>query len=374
MPFYKRVLLGDRERAIVTRKGRFDRILGPGEHVLFGRKIEVERHSVREVILASEWTDALAKDAWDQVAPYFTKVETGDREVAIVRFDGKLARVIGPASRVLFWRGPVEVTAEVIDAREQPAVPADLVMPLSRLGREANVSFTAVEEGKAALLYLDNRFVRLLGPGTHAFWNTAATPSVETVDLRVQALEIPGQEILTRDKVSLRVNIWAEYQVVDAVRAKTSVKDFAEHLYRAVQLAVRQSMGRRTLEEVLAEKTDIDAAVASVVRTEAEALGVRLAAMAIKDIVLPGEVREILNRVVTAEKEAQANLIRRREETAATRSLLNTARLLEENPLLVRLKELETLEKVAEKVDKITIHGGFDTLLNRLVTLGEEKQ
>ena len=374
MLFWKRVILGDQERAVVTRKGRFDRILGPGEHVLFGRGIEVERHSVRELVFASEWADFLAKQAPETVAAHFTKVETGDREVALVRFDGKLARVLGPASRVLYWRGPVEITAEVIDAREKPEVPADLVLPLARLGtRESQAAFAAVEEGKAGLLYLDNRFARLLGTGTYAFWNAAGAPRVETVDLRVQALEIPGQEILTRDKVSLRVNIWAEYQVVDPVQAKTGVKDFAEHLYRAVQLAVRQSLGRRTLEEVLAEKTDIDAAVAAVVRAEAEALGVRLAAMAIKDIVLPGEVREILNRVVTAEKEAQANLIRRREETAATRSLLNTARLLGENPLLVRLKELETLEKVAEKVEKITIHGGFDTLLSRLVTLGEEK-
>ena len=83
---------------------------------------------------------------------------------------------------------------------------------------------------------------------------------------------------------------------------------------------------------------------------------------------LPGDIREILNQVVTAEKQAQANLIRRREETAATRSLLNTAKLMEDNPLLVRLKELETLEKVAEKVEKITV-GGFDALLSDLVTI-----
>jgi len=100
--------------------------------------------------------------------------------------------------------------------------------------------------------------------------------------------------------------------------------------------------------------------------------GVRVGAIALKDVILPGEMREILNQVVLAEKQAQANLIRRREETAATRSLLNTARLLEENPLLVRLKELETLEKVAEKVDKITVNGGIDSLLTQLITLRPE--
>ena len=94
-----------------------------------------------------------------------------------------------------------------------------------------------------------------------------------------------------------------------------------------------------------------------------------VAVIALKDIILPGEMREIMNQVVTAEKQAQANLIRRREETAATRSLLNTAKLLEDNPILVRLKELETLEKLVEKVDRVTVNGGFEGLLENLLEM-----
>ena len=96
---------------------------------------------------------------------------------------------------------------------------------------------------------------------------------------------------------------------------------------------------------MLAEKTDIDEAVSADVRREMENYGVRVSVIALKDIILPGDIRDILNQVVTAEKQAQANLIRRREETAATRALLNTAKLMEDNPLLVRLKELEDAGK-----------------------------
>jgi regulator of protease activity HflC (stomatin/prohibitin superfamily) len=225
-----------------------------------------------------------------------------------------------------------------------------------------------VEDGKTGLLYLEGRFIRALDPGFYGFWNAAGAPRVDVVELRWQTLEIPGQEILTQDKVSIRVNVWAEYRVSDAIKAKQSVKDYAEYLYRTLQLAVRQTLGRRTLEEILAEKVDIDESVAAAIRKEAEAVGVFLGNMGLKDIILPGEMRDILNQVVTAEKQAQANLIRRREETAATRSLLNTAKLMENNPILVRLKDMETLEKIAEKVDKITV-GSFDTLLSSLVTL-----
>ena len=97
----------------------------------------------------------------------------------------------------------------------------------------------------------------------------------------------------------------------------------------------------------------------------------------VKDVILPGDVRELLNKVVEAERTAKANLIRRQEETAATRSLLNTARLMEDNPLLLRLKELEALEKLVEKVGRIDLHtgnaaGGLDALLQNLYRLRGE--
>jgi regulator of protease activity HflC (stomatin/prohibitin superfamily) len=104
-------------------------------------------------------------------------------------------------------------------------------------------------------------------------------------------------------------------------------------------------------------------------RTTMEQHGIKLASVGIKGVILPGEMRDILNRVVEAEKVAQANLIKRREETAATRSLLNTARLMDENPTLLRLKELETLEKVTEKVDKLTVFGGLDGVLRDVVRI-----
>jgi regulator of protease activity HflC (stomatin/prohibitin superfamily) len=88
-------------------------------------------------------------------------------------------------------------------------------------------------------------------------------------------------------------------------------------------------------------------------------------------VILPGEMRDILNKVVTAEKEAEANVIRRREETNATRALLNTAKVMAENPVMLRLKELEALEKVAGKVERLTVHNGTKGLLSDLVSLKE---
>jgi len=370
MSVLRRILVGDQNRVLLIRKGRFANIFEPGEYWIFGTGVETVTFTVGELVFENPWTGYVMKERPELAARMFTIVETGDMQVALVFHDGKLARILGPGKRALYWKASIEITSQVIDVASAPEVPKALVAAVQRLAQSLIV-YATVEEGKTGLLSIDGRFVRALGPGVYAFWNVGISPRVELVDLRLQTVEIPGQEILTRDKVSIRVNVWAEYQVVDAVLAKQSVKDYAEHLYRALQLAVRQTLGRRTLEEILAEKVDIDEKVAAEVREEMAGFGVRVGAIALKDVILPGEMREILNQVVTAEKQAQANLIRRREETAATRSLLNTAKLMEDNPLLVRLKELETLEKIAEKVEKITV-GGFDTLLRDLVTLREK--
>lgn len=105
------------------------------------------------------------------------------------------------------------------------------------------------------------------------------------------------------------------------------------------------------------------------VRSKLAAYGLELDGVGVKDIVLPGEMKTILAQVVTSAKSAEANVIRRREETAATRSLLNTAKVMEDNPVALRLKELETLERVAERIDKISVFGGLDQVLNGLVKL-----
>jgi len=120
---------------------------------------------------------------------------------------------------------------------------------------------------------------------------------------------------------------------------------------------------------MLGDKGALDRDIGEAVRSKVAAHGLAIHSVGVKDVILPGEMKTILNQVVEAEKVAQANLIKRREETAATRSLLNTARLMDENPTLLRLKELETLEKVTEKIDKLTVFGGLDGVLKDVVRI-----
>jgi regulator of protease activity HflC (stomatin/prohibitin superfamily) len=233
----------------------------------------------------------------------------------------------------------------------------------------AGVHQVQVPEHGAGILWIDGVIERMLTPGPYAFWKFNRDVAVAVEETRLQVLEITGQEILTRDKVSLRMNLSVTWRFQDVLKAFRQLAKPADILYRECQFGLRSAVGTRTLDELLENKSLIDDVVSAHVRSRLEPHGIEVDGVGVKDIVLPGEMRTILAQVVEAEKAAEANAIRRREETAATRSLLNTAKVMEGSPVALRMKELETLERIAERIDKISVFGGLDQVLNGLVTL-----
>ena len=167
----------------------------------------------------------------------------------------------------------------------------------------------------------------------------------------------------------MRVNLAAQFQITDPVTARSKLVNMTDYVYRELQFALRQVVGTRTLDGLLGNKDELDKVIFSAVKEKITEFGIEVRSVGVKDVILPGDMKDILNQVVEAEKVAQANVIKRREETAATRSLLNTARLMDDNPTLMRLKELEVLEKVTEKVDKLTVFGGLEGVLKDTVQI-----
>jgi regulator of protease activity HflC (stomatin/prohibitin superfamily) len=358
------------ERALVYRERNLERVLAPGKYWLVGRGLEVQMHDVSQPELALPRADVLINEARALLEPAVQIVELGEREVGLVYKNGRLSGVLAPATRQLYWRGPVPVRVETRDIGSELVLDADMARVLTRnkgiSGATEAVTMIEVPDTAMGLLIVDGELRQVLKPGLTACWKFQRNLRVEMADQRLQSMEVAGQEILTRDKVSLRLNLTAQWQAIDPVKARGRVGNFVEYIYKELQLALRQAVGTRSLDELLTDKGAIEREVAaSAAALEAEGLAVR--SVGVKDIILPGEMKTILNQVVEAEKVAQANLIRRREETAATRSLLNTARLMEASPTLMRLKELETLEKVTEKVDKITVYSGLEGVLKNMV-------
>jgi regulator of protease activity HflC (stomatin/prohibitin superfamily) len=231
-----------------------------------------------------------------------------------------------------------------------------------------------VDAHQEVLLYRDGVLIDRMGGGLHVFWKGAGKLAWKTVDTRECALDVAGQEIMTADKVTLRVNLLVTYRVADSVRAVTATADYAQALYREAQLVLRAAVGAKTLDALLSDKETVGAEVREALSARADAIGVRVSAVGLRDVILPGDMKSLLNQVIAATKEAEANLIKRREETAAARSQANTAKLLADNPVLARLKELEMLQSIlaGSKATFVFGQGDLSEQVRSLVAGGKD--
>jgi len=369
-----RVVISETERALHICKGELRGILGPGEHSLKNgnRTLVLERHALTSPEFRSAYEKALFDKLPEAAERHLTHVRTNPGEVAIVERDNRVHTVLGPDQKLVLWKQAGPWSWTVLDTEAEPQLSAKLMRRLAETNQTRQFVIVSVAEGSVALLFTDGVLTKVLEAGVHAFWKAGRSVTQKIIDLKRQALDVTGQEVLTLDRVTIRINLSAEYRVVDPVKAASEVKDFTDTLYRALQLVFRKQLGALKLDQILERKGEVNAEAAGKIRSDMVRIGVEVSDIVLKDVILPGEMREILNKVVTAEKEAEANVIRRREETNATRSLLNTAKVMAQNPVMLRLKELEALEAIAGKVDRLTVHNGTGGLMNDLVRLRDD--
>jgi regulator of protease activity HflC (stomatin/prohibitin superfamily) len=294
-------------------------------------------------------------------------LELKDSERALVWVENRFEKILTPGTYVL-WKGVRSVRAETVDARTVQFDHKDMDAILKARGTDACLELFTVAEAHVGLYFLNGDLMGLLKPGRYAFWKNQGQVKLYHKDMREAVLDICGQDIMTADKVTLRVNAVLTYRIKDAVKAVLSTVDVNQALYRDAQLAVRETVGTRELDAFLADKESVVRALEEGMRGKAPEYGLEVVSLGIRDIILPGEMKDLMNRVTEAKKAAEANLITRREEVAAIRSQMNSARMLEDNPMLLRLKELEVLEKVAVS-SKMNIILGNEKLYEKVMNL-----
>ena len=360
----KRIRIRAGQVGLVFRNGDYARVLTAGNHWLrFGEKVYL--YSLAQPFAAPVELELLLADA--ALANMLEVVAIKDHEIALQFKDGNLYNVLKPGRHV-FWKGLIDFSFMIADLSKLEITEAIEPGILASPALHAYVRTVEVESYEKAILFVDGKFNRVLDQGTYRFWKNEIGIRVAKADMRQLQLEVSGQELLTKDKAALRLNFVAQYRVTDVVKALVNNRDFEKQLYVLMQLALREVVGTMTLDELMANKESISAYVLKNMKAVAPQLGTEVSACGVRDIILPGEVRDIMNQVLVAEKRAQANTITRREETASTRSLLNTARLMEDNAMLYKLKEMEYVERIAEKINSITVAGG-NQVLDQLSTL-----
>ncbi|WP_118974180.1 slipin family protein [Taibaiella koreensis] len=350
----KKIRINANHVGLVFRKGSFQRVVTEGDYWLgFGEKVEVYDCS-RPLQLNHDMDVLLQHPGF---AEAITINEVGDNELALFYLNGNFRSVLGPG-RHFYWNSLSNYTFLKADTSALD-IPVTIDRNLlDKAPLNAHVRAYKVEAYEQALLFIDGKYSKLLEAGQYYWWKNSTTVHIAKADMRQQAMDINGQEILTRDKAQLRINFTIQYKVVDIVKALADNREYDKQLYTLMQLALREFIGGLNLDELMDSKERIAEAVRLQSMERVAGLGIALHYCGVKDIILPGDVKDILNQVLIAEKKAQANIITRREETASTRSLLNTAKLMEDNQMLYKLKEMEYVEKIAEKIHTISLSGG----------------
>ncbi|MBI38385.1 MAG: peptidase [Leptospiraceae bacterium] len=356
--------IADQDCGLLFKRGSLKKILGPGFYFVPGAEIEAHRRRGR--FSSTEVDIALLEKAQD-AAEYLEFKDVEEGYICLVFEDG-LYRECLKAGRYAYWKGLHKYQFILADIT-QPHIESHIKRDWLRTpGVVEWVHAFVVKNFEKGALFINRTFQGLLEPGDYAYWKCPDAVEVNTCDLRIQQLDVSGQELLSKDKVTLRINFTCQVQAMDPEKLLRESVNPMQQLYTALQLSLREYTGGFTLDELLENRDKIGSTVLNHVRDEARRIGYELLSAGARDIILPGDIREIMNRVLIAEKQAQANIIQRREETASTRSLMNTAKLMENNPTLLRLKELESMEKIIEKVKEIKLMGG-GSLLEQLGSL-----
>ncbi|MEN0066563.1 MAG: slipin family protein [Myxococcota bacterium] len=358
---YKTTILADHQRGLRRRGGRIVRWLRAGRHTLWF----AGSATYDEILDLSEGYVAYSPEL-DRVAPAgtFELLDVPVRQYAVVRRNGVAVRIVGPG-RYLLWQERDPMTATLHSATSLfTDVPAD---EWSVPGGPERITPVVVHPYDRVVAFVDGVRADVLPTGKHGLNREGKALETLRIDLREQELPIVGQEVMTKDKVSIRVSLTVRFRITKPEQVLETVVNVRDALYTAAQLVARRRIASMTLDALLEGRNEAGADVTDEVKAQAAIWGVELMSIDIKDLVLPGAMKDILNQVLEAEKRAAANVILRREETSATRSLANTAKLMDQNPTLLRLKELESMEKLAETVGSVTVVAGAEQLLGKLL-------
>lgn len=215
-----------------------------------------------------------------------------------------------------------------------------------------------VSDYEAGLLYVNGAYARTVPAGR--YWETelAASRRIVVVDLRVRTQSIAGQELVTRDKANVRLSVGVQFRVVDPVKAVQEVQSYLDMLHQDVQMPLRGLIAQLDLDELLESRDQVDRPLLEQAAAAARRYGVELIMAGIKDVILPGELRAIMNKVVEAKKSAQAALVSAREEVATARARQNVAAMMREHPAMLELLRLDAAKEMAKSRGNTFVLGG----------------
>jgi regulator of protease activity HflC (stomatin/prohibitin superfamily) len=228
-----------------------------------------------------------------------------------------------------------------------------MMVPMKRtaFGFRKEITVFQFERG---LLYRDGQLETVLEPGRYEFARSERV-EVAKVSMREMSHVVPGQGLLTADRIEVRITLVAQYRVTDPTLALQGVENYVEQLHQELQLSLRDVVAARTMDQLLEGRAEIGAELLRLSAEPARRYGVELTRVGLRDVILPREVQRVLMLEVEADRTGRADLVKARHEVAAARARANTAKLLAETPEVARMQELDALLALAGKGGNVVV-------------------
>ncbi len=210
-----------------------------------------------------------------------------------------------------------------------------------------------LNEYERGVVFRLGRVIGSKGPGLILL--IPAIDKMVRVDLRVVAMDVPAQDVITRDNVTIKVSAVLYFRVIDPNRAIVGVENFLYATSQLSQTTLRSVCGQVELDELLAEREKINAHLQEILDKDTEPWGVKVAKVEIKNIDLPQEMQRAIAKQAEAERERRAKVIGSEGEFQAAQKLSDAAKIIGENPIALQLRYLQTLREVASENNSTTI-------------------
>ena len=206
-------------------------------------------------------------------------------------------------------------------------------------------SIRQINEYQRGILYTFGKFSRILSPGWHIV--LPIINSYEKVDIRTKAVDVPEQEAITGDNVSIKINAVLYYKIFDASKAVLAVERFHYAVSQLAQTTMRNIVGSVTLDELLTEREKLSGKICEIVDKETDPWGIKVENVELKDISLPEEMQRVIAKVAEAEREKQAVITKALGEVEASENLAQAAKIMSASPGALHLRTLATLNDLS---------------------------
>lgn len=213
-----------------------------------------------------------------------------------------------------------------------------------------------IYEYQRGLLYQQGQFIKVLLAGRYRLWPWNMSKIV-IIDVRRTTTHISNQKLLTSDQITVTLNLIADYEINDVKLATHAVANYSSKLHEDVQMAARQVIAGITVDELVQSRASINTQIQEMVAPLVQEYGITLHGAAVIDVILAPKVRDLLMKEVESRRVAQAMLIGAREEVAAMRALANAAKLAQDNPALLRLRELDVARSFSQNAGNTLVMG-----------------